>query len=194
MYITSNPKCCIPCIPIRIPKREMILISISGDNLVKRLMLHVMITNINNIKSEITNQLCYKQSVSSETDKYNVSCSYNTDSDITLVTTNNMNNSSSVTISLNDMNTISETLNINLNMYSIYGTVEDTLSLIYGGNNINYNYIETVTRNNMTYNVNMVGFDSESDNNSKFRNNKLNFNVEIVDFSNRIYESNIINT
>jgi hypothetical protein len=53
LYTTSNPKCCSPCIPTRIPKSEMSLIRHSGLRCFNRLVLYIMITNIASIKNPV---------------------------------------------------------------------------------------------------------------------------------------------
>ena len=141
-------------------------------------MLNNNKTNINTVNNQINNKLCNSEKTSIP-DKFNLSCSYYSDPNIRLITTSDNKKCSPVHISINDINTI----NLDINMYNIYGTIKETFSLISDGINV-----ENITRNNTSYKVNMIELNSDI---SIVQNNKLNFNVEIINFSNKIYESNL---
>ena len=148
-------------------------------------------SNIDEVFNKLNNKLCNDKS----TVEFNkMICDYYSDNNMILFTTNDIMKCSPVTLSPTGDNMIS----IYINIYNIYGSVTDKLSLIYNTNtsnknNINnYDYIENVTKENGPQKINMVKFDSsESD---ELQDNILNFNVEIINFSKEIYKSNVAKT
>jgi hypothetical protein len=139
-------------------------------------------SNVDNVMDELKYDSC-NNSVLNNSDLNNLKCSYINDANTYLIPTNNIADSSSISININKTNTLENTINLELNMFDINGlTINDKLTLIYGNinNDLNYNYVENITRNNKLYKVNMVGFDSYKSESGK--KNKLDFNVEIISF------------
>ena len=148
--------------------------------------------NINEVLNKMLNKSCNDTSNNLEFTK--ITCDYYSDKNTIIFTTNDITKCSPVSISYTDDNMI----NININMYNIYGSITDKLSLIYNTNisnttNINnYDYIENVTKDDGPQKINMVKFDSS--NTGELQDNILNFNVEIINFSKEIYENNVTKT
>jgi len=139
-------------------------------------------SNYTEVQQNSMNIVCNEQikPIKLNEERYNISCKIKMDGNMYLTTTNNQESCSSITITINEDNINENTINININKYSIYGVIEDIYTLIKNNN------IERVSKKNDIYNLNMVTIDLNKNN-----VNKLNFNIELVECSNKIYENNI---
>jgi len=144
-------------------------------------------TNISKISSELTNIICNEQvsPINMATNTINISCLSNPDTTKYLLSTKEVDKSSPINISIN-----SGKININLNKYDIYGNVDEVLTLTTCNFDVNtFKYIEKITKDLTTYLINLVCLKKNPE-----TNNKLNFMVELIEFSKYFSEnSNIYN-
>ncbi len=144
-------------------------------------------TNINHLSTN-KNILC-NTSTNISTDKNPIDTLVsikNSDGNNYLITTYDINKSNSI-----KFNYFNDQIQINLQTYNSYGIADNSFILIY------CNYVTSTLQNiekakldnNIKYNV--VGFDDY--NNPKFNNNKLNFSIEVIKFSDEyIKKMNVI--
>ena len=127
--------------------------------------------------------------IAANTEQEFVKCAIYNDPSMYLMTTTNLLESNSINFVLNKDGSV----NISLETFNSYGTLDKSYSLIHCNFNIDtYDYIEKLTNPLGTFLINMVCFDQNGK--RKFPNNTLNFNFEISKFPELyIKQQNIFN-
>lgn len=146
-------------------------------------------TNVNKIYSQLNNTLCNQEEPTIQTSGTSfVKCDIKKDPGTYLITSKNIGTSSPIRININPDKTIS----FNLLSFNSYGYPTEVFALTSCKFNVKtFAFIEKITNVLGTFMINLVCFESTSNNNANPKN-QLKFTVELVNFPKNFIKDNSI--